>query len=97
EHTFSQAMELRQRLGALMQADTLFVTAVLAVPFAWVEFSGPQRNVWVLHQDDLARPLEGAPKRLSGQQVEAYVKALELLAASARDIMRTAARAGFAP
>jgi hypothetical protein len=97
QYTAGQAIELRRRLAALMNADGPYVNAVLAVPFARVEFSGPRHNVWVLHQDDLLRTLETAPPRLTDRQVQAYVKALEMLAGSALDVARAASRAGLAP
>jgi hypothetical protein len=88
EQTFMQAMNLKDRLKFGMGRDVPFVTAVLAVPLAYVAFSGPQRNVWVLHQDDLTDTLEKAPKRMDKREVERCVVALEMLEKSARQIYR---------
>jgi hypothetical protein len=90
----AQAMNVRDRLGALM-GGTPYVNAVLAVPQAWVNIAGFAGNVHVLHQDNLVRTLENAPQRLDGAQVAACVKALGILAESAVNLKVAGARAQF--
>lgn len=72
------------------QDDVAFVTAVLAVPLAYVEFSGPKNNVSVLHQDSLLDTLQNAPKRLDKQQIARCAKALEMLEEAAAKVYRRA-------
>jgi hypothetical protein len=92
----AQAMNMRDRLAALMGGPPPYVNAILAVPQAWVELPGAHRNVWVLHQDNLVRTLEGAPHRMNEDQVMACVKAMKLLVTSAVDVRTSAQRVGFA-
>jgi hypothetical protein len=72
--------------------QSLYVNAILAVPFAWVDLKGPYRNVRVLHQDNLVSTLESWPTRLTDQQVGAYVKVIETLATTALDLQRAGVR-----
>ncbi len=88
QDTFGQAMRVRDRLNALMGTDVPFVNAVLAVPLGFVDFRGPQRNVWVLHQEDLLDSVERAPKRLSKQTVDRCAKCLAMLKDSAAKVYR---------
>lgn len=69
-------------------ADVPYVNAVLAVPLAYVDFSGPQQNVWVLHQHDLLETIANAPKRLERAEVERVAKALEMLRQSGKTIYK---------
>jgi len=87
-NTQSQAMALRERLRGLLGADVPYVNAVLAVPLANVDFSGPQQNVWVLHQHDLLTTITNAPKRLDWAEVERIAKALEMLLQSGKTIYK---------
>lgn len=79
----NSALPLIDRLAALLGGDVPYVTAVLAVPLAYVDFQGPQRGVWVLHQEDLPAVLENAGNRLPLEQVARCVMAIEMLASSA--------------
>lgn len=91
----AQAADLRERLAALMGTPNLYVNAVLAAPFAFVDVPGRPKGVYVLHRENLTETLEHAPKRLNKQQIEAYVRAVEILASASRDIVRSAAKAEF--
>ncbi len=95
QQALRQTMRLRERMCALMGTDNLYINAVLAVPFAWIDLSGSLRNVLVLHKDNLVSQLESAPKRLTNRQIDAYVKVLQTLAGTSRDLRNTAAQAQF--
>lgn len=86
-----QGMELRDRLKALTNQEQ-WVHAVLAMPYGWVDVKGQGGPVWVLNQNDLTKTLENAPRQLPPEQVRLLAKALELLAAHAREV-RAARRA----
>ena len=92
EQTFMQAMNLRDRLKFGMGADVPFVVPVLAVPFMFVAFQSPQRNVWVVHQGDLTDVMEKAPNKMSKDEVKRCVTALEMLEKNAATIHRPAMR-----
>lgn len=96
QRTLRQAMALRERLVAILGAD-VYVNAVLAVPFAWIDLKGPHNKVWVLHKDNLLQALENGPKRLTEKQVKAYVTAVEMIAASARKVRDLAKDADLPP
>ncbi len=63
--TLGQAMNLKERLTALLGSSAVWTNAVLAVPFAHIEGKGQMRNVLVLNHADLSGRLESMPKRLS--------------------------------
>lgn len=86
--TLNRAMELHGRLVALLGLDAPFVHAVLAVPFAYVDFQNPKFNVWVLNQAYLIKTLESRPKELSKDQIQRCVKALTDLANNAKQTYR---------
>jgi hypothetical protein len=77
--TTGQAMQLRDRLQAMMGNDVPFVQAVLAVPLAFVGCARRQGSVLVVHQDDLLDAIEDNKTKLSAPQVERCVKVLEML------------------
>lgn len=83
--TIGQAMDLRERLQALTQADP-YVNAVLALPWAWLNVKGPIDHVWILNRDNLLKYFEGAFVRLDKKQIDMYVKALTMLAATSQEI-----------
>lgn len=82
-----QAVELKERLKALVQ-DDLYVQAVLAVPWGYVEVKNPVDHVYVVHREDLTYWMERAPVKLSQQQVDRYVKAVGMLAEMSRAVAR---------
>ena len=86
--TLAQAMELKDRLQGVMGLGLPYVNAVLAVPFAFVAFSGSQHSVLVLHQDDLVRTLEKLPRRLKKADIERCVIALKMLYEHGKTIHR---------
>ncbi|MBI2874457.1 MAG: NERD domain-containing protein [Firmicutes bacterium] len=94
DKTLRQAMTLRERLVAVMGTDA-YINAVLAAPFIWVDLKNPHKNVWVLHRGNLINILEGSVKRLSEEQVGAYVKALEMIAGTAQSVRDMAKKAGL--
>lgn len=87
-NTVEQAMRLRLRLEAVLGFQDLFVTAVLAVPFMFVDFTNPQKSVWFMHQDNLIQTIESFRNKLSKQEVARYVKAMVMLAANAENLYR---------
>ena len=94
--TVGQAMNFKERLTALLGTDTIWMNAILAVPFAFVEGTGQTRNARVLNQGNLVQTLATGPKRMSSQDVDRYVRAIEILANSARGLRRDGARLGSA-
>ena len=94
DHAFMQAIELREKLAAIMGADVPFVNAVLAVPLAFVALRNPHRNVWVLHHDDLVKTIEQGPKRMTKAQISRCVEVLEILQENARRLYKTPVPAG---
>ena len=84
------AMELRGRLEALMGADTPYVQAILAAPFAWVAYPEKQQRVWVLHQENLRDTLENEAKqkRLDAKAIARTAESIDLLAAKSKHLWR---------
>lgn len=90
--TTGQAMQLRNRLQAMLGNDVPFVQAVLAVPFAFIECPRRQGAVLVVHQDELLDTIEQSKKKLSTSQIERFAKVLDMLQQSAAHLYRRADR-----
>lgn len=93
EQAIAQSTDLATRLRALMSTEGVYVTAVLCVPYGFVDFTGTIRYVHVLHQDNLVDTLERLPKRLSDAQIDAYLPVLKTLVANSKDWADSAAKA----
>jgi Nuclease-related domain len=63
--TLAQAMNLKDRLAALLRTSDVWMNAVLAVPFAFVEGPSQYGGVLLLHQDSLVEVLERRPATLN--------------------------------
>lgn len=85
KQTFSQAMQLKDRLCAMMGGDVPWIQPVLAVPLGFVEGDACGGKVWVVHQEDIKDRLapEATVKRLSKEQVARVAKVLEMIQTSA--------------
>ena len=87
--TVAQAMQLRERLAALIGEDVPFVQAVLAAPFAYTDGPTMQGRVLVAHQDNLVEAIEGDGKiRLKKEQLRRCIDALEMLQKTAKHLYR---------
>lgn len=93
DQALAQSTDLAERLRALMGTAGVYVIAILCVPFGFVDFTGTIRNVHVLHQDNLIDTLERLPKRLSNEQLRAFLPVLKTLIANSKDWTEAAAKA----
>ena len=89
-NTMSQAMQVRERMAALVGADVPFVTPILAVQQAFVAFGVPQKGVWLLTQEDLTKVIEGGGKRLTKQMISRCVNAWKMLLNTRPELYRRA-------
>ncbi len=85
-----QAMELAERMRALMGADVPWVQAILAAPFGYVDYPERKHKVWVLHQENLTDALaaEGKKKVLTTAQVERCVQVVGMLGDNSRKVWK---------
>ena len=81
-----QAMQLRDRLQAVLGGDVPFVQAVVAVPFAFIKCPSRQGAAIIVHQDGLLPALEDSGTKLKSSQITRCVKVLEILYQSAADV-----------
>jgi hypothetical protein len=83
-----QTMELKDRLTALLGSDVPWIEAVLAVPFGWTEGETRGSKFWLVHQDNIVEQLApgDGPKKLTPQQVQRVVKAMEMIQESAAEV-----------
>jgi hypothetical protein len=95
--TTGQAMQLRDRLQAMMGKDVPFVQAVLAVPLAFVACPRQQGPVWVVHPDELFDAVEGGAKKLPASQIDRCAKVLDMLRQSAAHVYQKPENAGDQP
>lgn len=87
--TTRQAMQLRDRLAALMGQDVPWIQPVLAAPLAWIEGPTIQGRVLVVHQDNLVETIDRpGEKKLKPQEIRRCADALEMLQKTARHIYR---------
>jgi hypothetical protein len=80
-----QAMNLRDRLGAIMGADVPYVTPLLAVPFGYVDSDAMSGQVIVAHAEDLTdriAPVD-VPRKQSADMIARTVKAMEMIQSGA--------------
>jgi hypothetical protein len=90
--TTGQALQLRDRLEAMLGSDVPFVQAVLAVPLAFADCPIRQGAVLVVHQEDLLPAIEENRAKLSASQVERCAKVLDMLQQSAAHLFRQSKR-----
>lgn len=86
--TTGQAMQLHDRLQAMMGADVPFVQAVLALPLAFIACLRQQGRVLVVHQDELLDAIELGSKKLSASQIDRCAKVLDMLQQSAAHLFQ---------
>lgn len=86
--TTAQAMQLRDRLQAMLGRDVPFVQAVLALPLAFIQCARQQGAVLVVHQEDLLVTLEDSKRKLSSSEIRRCAKVLEMLQQSAAHLYR---------
>ena len=84
-----QTMRLHDRLTGFFGSNVPWIQPVLAAPLAFVAFDSRKHNVWVLHQDNLFDTFQQLKARLSTQQINQIVSALEWL--------REQGQRGYAP
>jgi hypothetical protein len=95
--TTGQAMQLRDRLRAMMGNDVPFVQAVLAVPLAFVACPRQQGPMLVVHQDELLDAIEGGSKKLAVSQIDRCAKVLDMPRQSAAHRYQKPQNAGDQP
>jgi hypothetical protein len=78
----SQAMALKDRLAKETGSPVVWVNAILAVPFAWIDVRGEPKNVAILQQHDLLAYIERQSKRFDRARVKSFVDALDRIARS---------------
>lgn len=84
--TLAQMKRLKELLAAELGKDVPWINAILAVPFAYIDFSGKQNHVSVLNDYTLVDWIEKGDSRdkLSKLQIGGVVRVLERLEASRR-------------
>ena len=90
KQAIGQAMNLKDRLAAMLGSDVPWIQPVLAVPFGFIEGDACGGKVWVVYQEDLKDRLapEEGPKKLDPEQVARVAKVLELIQSSAAEVYR---------
>jgi len=86
-----QAMNLKDRLSAIMGDGVPFIQPVLALPIGYTEGNACGGKVWLVHQWDIVKRLAPDPprgKQLTAPDIERTVKALEMLETRAADVYK---------
>jgi hypothetical protein len=88
QQVMRQTMDIKDRLAVAMGKDVPWVQTVLAVPFGYTERDACGGKVWLVHQENILDRLapEGAPRKLTEQQITRVVKVLEMIQQGAAEI-----------
>jgi hypothetical protein len=95
KQAMAKAMQMKDRLAALMGDDVPWVQPVLALPFGFIQGDACGGKVWTVHQFDMVDRLmpHDGPRRLTKEQVKRATDALDMIQRSAATVYQRPAPA----